>query len=281
MMKISIFHVYVEEAAKQTGRPLLDILADLKAEGLEALEMDAAWMREHPAEMKEMLDVGLEISSIYEVFDLGNQPDQDLTETVKLALAYGVKNVMLIPGFLDPQEMPVYVNDEQMMQEMGKNPKILHMRDGVRRAVEFARSTDVDVTMEPYGSPTTAPYGRVSHLLWFANEIPGLKMTFDTGNFIFADEDALSAFDALADITTHIHCKSYNYDENEAPGRFRHGILPSAIYDGYIPLWHILDRFDARGYDRYLVIEQDKMTDHYSAALKAIRYLKAFNNRKK
>ncbi len=281
MMKISIFHVYVEEAAKQTGRPILDILADLKTEGLEALEMDAAWMREHPAEMKEMLDVGLTISSIYEVFDLGNHPEQDPSDTVKLALAYGVKNVMIIPGFLAPEEMPVYVTDKQVMAEMKKNEKILRMRDGVRRAVEFARGTDVDVTMEPYGSPTTAPYGRVSHLLWFANEIPGLKMTFDTGNFIFADEDALSAEAALGHLTTHIHCKSYNYDESEPAGRFRHGILPSAIYDGYIPLWHILDRFAARGYDRYLVIEQDKMKDHYTAALKAIRYLKTFINRKK
>jgi sugar phosphate isomerase/epimerase len=206
----------------------------------------------------------------------------NITDDQQFAMDYlHSKNVMIIPGFLEPEEMPVYENDTQMWEEMAKNPKIAHMVAGVRRAVARAKGTDVAVTMEPYGDPLHAPFGRISQLLWFADQIEGLKMTLDTGNFIYTDEDALENAHRLAPMVTHLHCKSYAVDENEPVGRFYRGVAPAAIYEGYIPLWHILDYMEGCGYDGYLVIEEDNMEDHLTAAKNSIRYLKSFINRQK
>lgn len=280
-MKISIFYVHIESIATQTGRSIPDILAELKADGIEAIEMDATQLRDNPDIGDMVAAAGLKFSNFYEFFDLGNHPEQDPAITVELALRYGVSNVMIIPGFLEPEEMPVYENDTQMWEEMAKNPKIAHMVTGVRRAVARAKGTDVAVTMEPYGDPLHAPFGRISQLLWFADQIEGLKMTLDTGNFIYTDEDALENAHRLAPMVTHLHCKSYAVDENEPVGRFYRGVAPAAIYEGYIPLWHILDYMEGCGYDGYLVIEEDNMEDHLTAAKNSIRYLKSFINRQK
>lgn len=280
-MKISIFYVHIESIVAQTGRTVPDILAELKAEGLEAIEMDATRLRNDPSIGEMIAAAGLKISNLYEFFDLGNQPEQDPAITVELALRYGVGNVMIIPGFLKPEEMPVYKNDTQMWEEMTKHPKIAHMVTGVRRAVARAKGTNVAVTMEPYGDPLHAPFGRISQLLWFADQIEGLKMTLDTGNFIDCDEDALENAHRLAPLVTHLHCKSYAVDEAEPVGRFYRGVAPAAIYEGYIPLWHILDYMEGVGYDGYLVIEQDDMEDDLTSAKNSIHYLKSFINRQK
>ena len=149
----------------------------------------------------------------------------------------------------------------------------------MRELCQYAKDKGVSITMEPYGDPLHAPFGRVAHFLYYTDQVEGLKMTLDTGNFIYADEDALDAEARLGHLVTHVHLKDYKADPEFAPRRFLRGKIASTIGGGYIPVWHILDRLAARGYDGYLTIEEFLVPDHRRAAEESVAFIKSFLNR--
>jgi sugar phosphate isomerase/epimerase len=279
MMKISIFYCHITEIAEKEGISVSEALRDMKALGIDAVDFDAGDLRAHPEWADEVFAADMKIASIHEFFDIPNHPEQDPRCTVDLALKYGVKNVMIIPGFLTEEEMPVYENDEQVRAEMARSPKIGYIVEAFRRGVEYAKDKGVNITMEPYGDPLHAPFGRVAHFLYYTDMVEGLKMTLDTGNFIYADEDSLDAEARLGHLVTHVHLKDYAVDPDFAPRRFLRGKVPATIGGGYIPVWHILDRLEARGYDGYLTIEEFLLPDQRRAAEESVAFIKSFLNR--
>ena len=66
-------------------------------------------------------------------------------------------------------------------------------------------------TLEDFDGPVQ-PFARMYQLLWFMENVPGLKFTLDTGNFAYSDEDAVQAYEVLKDYIVHVHCKDRNVD---------------------------------------------------------------------
>lgn len=279
MMKISIFYCHIRDIAEKEGISVPEALRDMKALGIDAVDFDAEELRPHPEWAEEVFAAGMKIANIHEFFDIPNHPEQDPCCTVDLALRYGVPSVMIIPGFLTEEEMPVYKNDEQVRAAMAASPKIGRIVDSLRRGVEYAKGKGVSITMEPYGDPLHAPFGRISHLLYYTEQVEGLCITLDTGNFIYADEDSLEAEARLGHLVEHVHLKDYAPDPSFRPCRFLRGTEPSAIGSGYIPVWHILDRLAARGYDGYVTIEEFLVPDHRKAAEESVSFVKSFLGR--
>jgi L-ribulose-5-phosphate 3-epimerase len=43
--------------------------------------------------------------------------------------------------------------------------------------------------------------------MWFMENVPGLGLTFDTGNFVLRECDVLEAYGLLSEYIVHVHCK--------------------------------------------------------------------------
>ena len=78
----------------------------------------------------------------------GNNNMNSIIETA------GGKNVLLIPGLVFPGE------------EEERESLINEMKDGLERAVEYAKGTGVTVTLEDFDAPI-APYNCIKGMKWF------------------------------------------------------------------------------------------------------------------
>ena len=105
-------------------------------------------------------------------------------------------------------------------------------------------------------------------LLWFMENVPGLKFTLDTGNFAYSDEDAVQAYEVL---------KDYNVDPAlTGEHRYNRGLLAAAVGSGYLPMKEILDRLKESGYEDYLAIEHFNAADQVAFMEQSAAFLQQY-----
>ena len=127
-------------------------------------------------------------------------------------------------------------------------------------------------TLEDFDGPVQ-PFARMYQLLWFMENVPGLKFTLDTGNFAYSDEDAVQAYEVLKDYIVHVHCK----DRAESPlvhGRFCRGLGQTPAGTGYLPMAKLLTDLEACDYDGYLAIEHFDAPDQLSFIEQSAAFLR-------
>ncbi|MBQ8640218.1 MAG: sugar phosphate isomerase/epimerase [Lachnospiraceae bacterium] len=263
-MKISVFYNHIQEAEKQTGRSRIDIMKELKAAGIDGVELG---YQEYPplAEFRqELAECGMEVSSIYRFFHYETDPDPAAgRELVEEAAALGCRKIMPIPGFYLPD-----VDRETVCQRMVQ--PLTHL-------VACAAQKGISVVMEDFDS-TESPIATSKGMKWFADRIPGLFYTFDCGNFYYSGEEELSAFDVLRDKILHVHCKDRALAplHGEAPLLCPTGarIYPSPFGSGVIKTGEIMKRLKEIGYDDYLVIEHFGAANQMEYMLNSAKWLK-------
>ena len=122
----------------------------------------------------------------------------------------------------------------------------------LKELAEAAFAQGLIVSLEDYDN-ASSPIATAEGMKWFADHVPGVGITFDTGNFSYAGEDELEAFELLQDRIVHVHCKD-RADRSlwgEQPTRTMDGrkIYPCPFGAGFIRTDEILDRLQAIGYD--------------------------------
>ena len=102
---------------------------------------------------------------------------------------------------------------------------------------------------------------------WFAEQVPGLCFTFDTGNFIIHGENIFAAWEELKDKVVHVHCKDRKISSDKplqtqknATLDIKECYLPAAVGEGCIPIKELVYKMKEYGYRGYLAIE------HFDAA---------------
>jgi len=120
-------------------------------------------------------------------------------------------------------------------------------------------------------------------LFWFFQNVPGLKFTFDMGNFAFSNENAEVAYDFLKNYIVHVHCKdrglekikSKNFEEEIFEEKFRNnkGLAASPFGSGYIPIEKLVKKILACGYDGYFAIEHFDAPDQLLFMKKSAEFL--------
>ena len=92
--------------------------------------------------------------------------------------------------------------------------------EGLRGCVAAADRLGLTPTIENLGIEP-ALSGAAEHLLELCEAAgPGLRVTYDAGNFLLAGEDALTALTTLAPRVVHVHLKDWAL---RPPARERHG----------------------------------------------------------
>lgn len=266
-MRLSCFYDNLKEAAVQTGMDITDILDEVHDMGITAVECSIENLLEDELQMKVMLaEAGLEVSAVTGKLDFGTAPDASYGYTlVDTAVSYGCRKVLVIPGFTsvspDPETQSRQVGTP-VMQQMAKN---------LTELLTYARSRGVLLMMEDYDD-AAAPFCSEVQLKWFIDNVPGLFVCFDTGNFMYSGVSEMTAFGLLKDHIVHVHLKDRDIagDDEEQPKIALNGtpMYASPVGYGMVCMSEIIKELQNIGYDDTLVIE------HYGAP-DQMRYLRA------
>lgn len=250
-MKLAVFYHHIMEAAAQTGRELEEVLQRVRAMGITAVEVDLADILAAEAKGRTFdvgfCQAGIEISSIYGFYDFGNTPDEAAWRRhVELAKQLQCERIMIIPGF--------YSSEKAQIQAMERD----NMLDAMKQLCRYAAEQGVVPTIEDFDD-RMSPIATAEQMLWFLERIPELRVTFDTGNFMYSEKDELEAWELLKSYVVHVHCKdravAYRPGCEEKRTVADRAIYPAAVGGGVIAMEQLVKRLKQRGYDGIYTIE--------------------------
>ena len=262
MPKIATFYDHIVDVSRQESCSVVDALKLARELGVEAVEASANNIVGREDEMgQELAMADLSISSVPSYFDFGWDFDveRQALPILEAAQYLGADRLLVIPGFFQEGDSP----EEREAQLEG-------MVEGVNRLADLAAGYGLSLVMEEYDSEA-APFSSAAGVRYFLDRCPGLACAFDTGNFRFAGEDLLEAYDLLRDRVAHVHLKDRSFVQRngEGPKVAMDGtpLYPCPVGGGDLPVAEVVSRLRRDGYGGIYTIE------HYGAS-SALDYLR-------
>lgn len=275
VIRLSVFFDHILQAEEQTGKHIPELLAEVKKAGISAVEINCTYLLEHPATLEMLETAGLQVSCIYEFYALERGRETEKARRhIEIARKMKAGKILIVPGFfsVETEEFVNCVPDrEKVWDYLSHSEKAQRMADGLREIVEMAGSrniadTPITVVIEDFDD-RNSPIACVSGMQWFAEQVPGLCFTFDTGNFIIHGENIFAAWEELKDKVVHVHCKDRKISSDKplqtqknATPDIKECYLPAAVGEGCIPIKELVYKMKEYGYRGYLAIE------HFDAA---------------
>ena len=227
--KISIFCDHIWTVARQNGISFREAAAQIREIGYDGADVRVL---QKPEELRILDSLGFgHACAIADIdYGAGEQPEMEAL-TLAVLDTYGYDRLLLVPGLMPEGSTP-------------------EERDAARqRIAAFAKKvTDKGycIMVEDYDNPRSLCYNMAGLDSLFALA-PGLGHVFDTGNYLFAGDDALVAYDQFRDRIAHVHLK-----DRTAPDNMR--CVPAG--SGCIPVAEIVHSLVSSGYTGWLTVEQ-------------------------
>ena len=275
VIRLSVFFDHILQAEEQTGKHIPELLAEVKEAGISAVEINRTYLLEHPETLEMLETAGLQVSCIYEFYALERGRETEKARRhIEIARKTKAGKILIVPGFfsVETEEFVNCVPDrEKVWDYLSHSEKAQRMADGLREIVEMAGSrniadTPITVVIEDFDD-RNSPIACVSGMQWFAEQVPGLCFTFDTGNFIIHGENIFAAWEEFKDKVVHVHCKDRKISSDKplqtqknATPDIKECYLPAAVGEGCIPIKELVYKMKEYGYRGYLAIE------HFDAA---------------
>ena len=263
-MKISVFYDHILQAAEQTGKPVPVLLKEAKDAGITAVEINMTYLNEHEETYALLKEAGLDVSCVYEFYEMDSKDETKRAQChVATAKRAGASKILVVPGFF-PDETKDYVScihdDEKTAAFLSQSKKALGMAKGLKGITAKAKEQGILTVIEDFDN-IDSPIACVNGMKWFLEQVPDLRVTFDTGNFIIHKEDIFTAWGALKEKVVHVHCKD-------------RGTQSVAVGDGYIPMKEILGKIVESGYEGCFAIEHFDAPDQETCIRKSAPFLK-------
>ncbi len=276
--KMSVFWDHVAEGATQSGKTAETIMMQAAEAGVKGLDVRLSDLLNPANDVKGILDrAQMNVSCIYETYDWGNNPDITLGKKhVDTAAECGASAILVIPGFLDDaqaDELKALTSREEIFKYMSESKAISNMKSALIQMVEYAKDKGVSVTLEDYDGHF-APFARVDELLWFMQNVPGLKYTLDMGNFAYSDEDVCLGYQTLQEYIVHVHCKDRGAEVGYESCKVSKGLAAVPVGSGYIPIRQLQEKLITKGYKGYFAIEHFGASDQVQFILDSAEFLK-------
>lgn len=249
-MKISVFYEHILEAAQQSSKSVLEICQLVGSYGITGVEIENTRLTEAGSAAWNILkQANLEISCIYGFFDFSHNSNiQDGLQMVELAKNVNSHKIMVIPGFVKGIERIPFIYQR-------KTEKMISALNAIS---SYAKENNVMLVLEDFDDEI-APYSDARGLKNFLDQVEGLKCAFDTGNFLYSEEDSCQVLPLFLDKIGHVHCKdrTFTKKEGEFPKKTVKGreMYSCAVGSGCIKMKDIVEKIIQSGYDDYFAIE--------------------------
>ena len=182
-------------------------------------------------------------------------------EMIDDAAAMGCPVVMFIPGMAESEaDLP---------------RAAARIAEGLRELLPEAARAGVTLTIEDFPNPLT-PYASIAQVRYLLDNAPGLKLTYDCGNWLIGGSDPVEAIDEFAGEIVNAHIKDWEPDPNHGERKLPDGTSFRGGLHGKGMLDHpaILSRLLEVGYDGYLAFEYEGVEDHQQATRRGMEYLR-------
>lgn len=270
--QLNIFLEHIFEGAEQQGISPEKMLAYAREAGYEGLECDL-WRLSDRAETKALFDsCGLSAASVYNRYDMGHEAENithdKIKEHLSTAAYFRAKKVLAVAGFIARED-----NFEAVRDKMAESLSFM---------CEEAKQYGITVTIEDFDDEA-APYSDADGLLWFMENVKGLKFTFDTGNFAYSLENAEEAYLKLRKYIAHVHLKDRSRDSSRKNAVNTNGkadlsgkiMYPCEVCGGYIGIGGIVRKLLEDGWRDSFSVE------HFGAADQLLYIRKSAENLQK
>lgn len=288
-MKLSVFYDHVLDASRQTGKSLVELLTEAKNVGISAVEINHENIARQPEMLPAIREAGLDVCGSFLFYNFGGDEYKDerrMRQQIDTAKSLGSKAVLFVPGFLEEDDARALNTLLDEYRGDLKNPAAMERLDAfmcgclpivritemLRRGVAYAKEKGMTVMLEDFDG-YRAPFARTLSLLWFMQNVDGLRFALDTGNFAYSDESVEEAYELLSDYIVHVHCKDRGAEAGCEGNRVKKGMAPVAAGDGYLPLCKYARILLDRGYDGYFSIEHYGKIDQEKAILRSAENL--------
>ena len=263
-MKLSVFYHHILEAANQTGYAVEDVLSKCAQAGIQAVEMDLYHFDESINHLQLLKDAGIKTACVNNHYAMEKEFNEaQAIAHIRSAVTSGAMKILVVPGYLSAEEgdaLSAVIHDRKATAGFLRNcPTAVKIAEGLRRITELASKEGVSVTVEDFDN-VSSPLSGLNALLWYLEEVPGLKCTFDTGNFVTHNDDLYAAWTALKNYVTHVHVKD-------------RGTGPVAIGDGNLPCSDILRIISEADTAQYMAIEHYGAPDQLNCILRSASYI--------
>ncbi|MBD5468605.1 MAG: sugar phosphate isomerase/epimerase [Lachnospiraceae bacterium] len=263
-LKLTVFYDHINQAMRQTGKSFEELARELTAAGISGVEMDYGELVKKPRRLCAALKkAGLPISCVYTFFDWGNPGNgPDYKKVIRLLAHCGVPHILAIPGFAE--------------QGQDREACRARMAQTLKQCCGYAAKYGITVGMEDFDDER-ATFARAEELQWYLEQVPDLSCTFDTGNFLYSEEDALQAWTLLHARVGYVHCKDREFavKAGEEPKRTVGGraMYSAAVGSGVIPMEELVRCIGKSGYDGVFAIEHFGSQSMYEDMLASAAWL--------
>lgn len=250
-LKISIFTDHIETIARQEGIPFAQAAAQIKAMGYAGADIRVF---QRPDEIRILDSLGF--AHACAIADIPYaQGDQMELEDAALAFMKerAFTQLLLVPGLMD---------------EKAGQAEREAVRARIAAFTERAGKEGFTVMVEDYDNARSLCYNAELLDALFTLS-PQLKFVFDSGNFLFAGEDALENLQRFKDRVAHIHLK-----DRAAENDMR--CVPAGT--GCIPMEDILRIMEENGYPGWYTIEQYGSRNMLSDSQESINNIRTLLN---
>ncbi len=269
MAKLATFYDHIQDIARQENCSVVDALKKARELGIEAVEASANNILGREDEFgQELAMADLELSTIPAYFDFGKDQDvkRQASPILEAAQFLGAPRLLVIPGFWEAEDSP------QQREE-----KVARMTQCVAQLGDLALDYGLSLVMEEYDNELS-PIADIAGVRRFLDDCPGLECAFDTGNFRFAAEDVLEAYERLKDRIGHVHLKDRAYapllGEEPKVAVDKVGLYPAPVGGGDLPLAEVLTRLRRDGYDGIYTIEHYGARDQWDCLRRSVEWVK-------
>ncbi len=262
---------YTVHPGQPGGLETLDEMADFaRALEFEALELSAREVAgREPEEVAHICDArDLAISCI-------NGP-ADLAATDDAAFEAGLVEARALADAAAGMDCPVIMLIPGRAESEADLPRAAdRIAEGLREIIPYAQQQGVTVTIEDFPNPL-APYASIEQVQYLMDEAPGLKLTYDCGNWVVGGDDPVDAIAAFGDDIVNAHIKEWEPDPSESRIRTPEGIwLRGGLHgEGVLDHEAILSGLVETGYDGYLAFEYEGGESHTEATRAGMAYLR-------
>lgn len=258
MYRLNIFLEHIYEACGQRNIPVGEMLREAHNMGYTGLECDINRLSDR-AQMKELFDdCEMNAASVYAFFDFPHdEPGVSLEKMLTLletAAYFGAEKVLAVPGFYQPGD-----DIDKAYRRSSGQLEIM-----CRRAAEYG----IAVTVEDFDD-ANSPCCGTEGLLRLLKGTEGLRFTFDTGNFAYANEDTEQSYELLKPYISHVHLKDRSYDSARAAGENAKADLagrfmyPCEAGEGCCNIERLVKRLITDGYRGDFSVEHFGAADQY------------------
>ena len=228
--KVSIFCDHIETIARQEGIPFAEAAARVKELGYAGADVRVL---QKPEEIKTLDSLGFEHACAITDINYSKGEQKELEDlTLAFMKEHGFDRLLLVTGLMPAEGF------SQEDREIERQ----------RIAAFAARVAECgySIMMEDYDHKRSISYNaeRLDSLFSISKD---LGLVFDSGNFLFAEEDALKQLDHFRDRIGHVHLK-----DRTSPSDM--SCVP--IGTGCIPMKELIEKLVDTGYQGWLTVEQ-------------------------